>query len=158
MNRLTQARTLDSVVLAIPDALTDDPLAQLAAAEGWLFFRGSEEDVLDRYYHAACWAELNPGDAIVRVTGDDIMTDPGLIDTVVHLFWCCQPRVHHASNNRVRSFPYGADVEVCSFQALEEAWKEAGRPEEREHVTSFIRSNPGRYPFVEVEGVCVCHM
>ena len=150
MDRLAQARSLDVVVLAIPNGPADDPLTRLAAAEGWTCFRGSEQDVLDRYYRAACRVGICHGDAIVRATGDDIMIDPRLVDVVVDLFWAAQPGVHHASNNRVPSFPYGADVEVCSFQALEEAWKEANQPEDREHVTPFIRSNPVRYPFVEV--------
>lgn len=150
MDRLAQGRTLDRVVLAIPEGAADDPLAHVATAEGWTCFRGSEQDVLDRYYRAACWVGIGPGDAIVRATGDDIMIDPRLVDVVVDLFWAAQPGVHHASSNRVPSLPYGADVEVCSFQALEEAWKEANQPEEREHVTPFIRSNPARYPFVEV--------
>lgn len=150
MDRLGQARTLDRVVLAVPDGPADDPLADLAAAEEWNCFRGDEHDVLDRYFRAACWAGVEPGDAIVRVTGDDIMIDPTLVDALVHLFWASQPGVDHVSNNRVPSFPYGTDVEVCSFQALEEAWKEASQPEDREHVTPFIRSNAVRYPFVEV--------
>lgn len=150
MERLAQARSLDSAILAIPHGPPDDPLAHLADTEGWMCFRGSEEDVLDRYYRAACWAGIEPRDAIVRVTGDDIMVDPALVDALVRLFWASQPGVDHVSNNRVPSFPYGTDVEVCSFRSLAEAWKEAGRPEEREHVTPFIRANPGRYPFVEV--------
>ena len=150
MNRLAHTESIDRAILAVPDGPEDDILADYATSQSWGCYRGSEEDVLDRYYQAAVWAGGKTGDAIVRVTGDDILLDPKLIDAVVRAFLACRPEVHFACNNAVPRFPYGTDVEVFSFEALETAWQEAKQPMEREHVGPFIRNRPQRFPAVEL--------
>lgn len=150
MHRLAWAKRLDTVVLATTQAAVDDPLAAYAAQQGWALFRGSQDDVLDRYFRAACAHGTGPGDVIVRVTGDDILTDPRIVDLVVDLLIAHQPLAAHASNDRSAGFPYGAGVEAFTFDALQTAWQEAWLPAQREHVTPFIRKNPDRFPFVEI--------
>lgn len=137
-------------MLATTVSPTDDPLAAYATGQSWHVFRGSEQDVLDRYYQAARWADCAGSDIIVRVTGDDILADPEIVDRVVDLLLADRNGAVHASNNRTARFPYGADVEAFTFGALEQAWREAGQGEEREHVTPFIRNHPERFPYAEL--------
>lgn len=87
---------------------------------------------------------------MTRVTGDDILPDLELVVRVIDLYLSQQPLVQHASNNRVPTFPYGSDVEVFLFDALDRARREARLAEEREHVTPYIRNHPKLFPFVEL--------
>lgn len=144
------ARRVDEAILATTTGVIDDPLATYAKDQGWKVFRGSEANVLDRYYRAAMAAGMGPDDIIVRVTGDDILVDPEIVDQIVELLVTSAPPAKHASNNRSRGFPYGADVEAFTVETLGEAWRDASRPEEREHVTPYIRCHPDRFPFVEL--------
>lgn len=149
--QLSYASKLDKILLAITTNPLDDPLKAYAVEQNWQTYRGSEDDVLDRYYQAAKQLECKDGDIIVRVTGDDILVDPDIVDQVINLFVKNQPGIEHASNNRVSSFPYGADVEVFSFSALERAWREADQLADREHVTPYIRNNPDKFPYVDMQ-------
>lgn len=153
MNQLGHSRRLDSIVLATTTNTIDDRLVDLARKEGWSVFRGSEDDVLDRYYQAAKQAGCSASDVVVRVTGDDILVDPEILDQVVELLLSHWPEVRYASNNLNLSFPFGADVEAFSFEALEQAWKEARDPDEREHVTPYIRKHQDRFPNVELRSL-----
>jgi spore coat polysaccharide biosynthesis protein SpsF (cytidylyltransferase family)/aryl-alcohol dehydrogenase-like predicted oxidoreductase len=141
LERTRQAALLDEVCLATTLSPADDPLADLARALGFTLFRGSEQDVLDRYYQAA----LTLGaETVVRVTGDCPFVDPGLIDA------CVRSRretgCDYFSNAYPdASYPDGLDVEVFTFAALERAWREAALPSEREHVCPYIWKNPGTF-------------
>jgi spore coat polysaccharide biosynthesis protein SpsF (cytidylyltransferase family) len=149
-DQLRHATRLDAVVLATTDTALDEPLAEYANSQGWPTYRGSEDDVLDRYYQAGLASGCSGDDVVVRITGDDIVADPEVVDEVVDLYISRQPDVKHASNNRVPTYPYGADVEVFAFSALEQAWNEATAPDEREHVTPYIRNHPEVFPYVDI--------
>lgn len=150
-NQLRCASRLDQFILATTTNPLDDPLVAYAEEQNWQVYRGSENDVLDRYYQAAKQLECTDQSIIVRVTGDDILVDPAIIDQLIDLFLRNRPRIEHVSNNRVRTFPYGADVEVFSFSALERAWREAILPVEREHVTPYIRNYPEIFPYIDLK-------
>jgi spore coat polysaccharide biosynthesis protein SpsF len=140
VERVRRARRLDGLVLATSAEASDDPLAALARELGIGVFRGALDDVLDRFYRAA--AEHGP-EHVVRLTGDCPLADPALIDRVVaeHL----ASGADCTSNAHVRTFPDGLDVEVLRFAALEQAWREARAPHEREHVTPFVYAHPERF-------------
>lgn len=143
MNRLGQASALDELVLAIPDQKKDDPLAAFCAERSWPCFRGSENDVLDRYYGAAREAQA---DAVVRITSDCPLIEPSIVDQVVREFLECQPGADYVSNTLLpRTFPRGLDTEVMTFAALEKAWREDQDPVTREHVTPYIYRTPGAF-------------
>ncbi len=150
MKQLSFSRRLDEIVLATTTSAIDDLFVDYAREQNWRIFRGSENDVLDRYYQAARKVGCSRNDVVVRVTGDDILVDPEVVDQVIDLFLSRWPEVRYASNNLSRSFPFGADVEVLSFEALEQAWREARQPEEREHVTPYVRNHPEIFPNVEL--------
>lgn len=140
IERTQRARTLDAVTVATTTDPSDDPVAAFAVSMGIPHTRGSLHDVLDRYYQAA---KTHQAEIIVRITADCPVIDPDLIDQTVKLI------THHASLitdfacNRLpppfsRSFPIGLDVEVCTFAALERAWKESAETFHREHVMPYL--------------------
>jgi spore coat polysaccharide biosynthesis protein SpsF len=102
--------------------------------------RGSLDDVLDRFYRASV---AHRAEAVVRVTADCPLIDPGLIDLCIRRF--LESGADHASNAYERRYPRGLDVEVVRFSALEAACREATLPHERSHVTPFIYARPERF-------------
>lgn len=133
LQRLSQARRIDQIVVATPESSVNDPLAQLVRESGYEVYRGSENDVLDRYYRAA---EKFQADTVVRVTGDCPLIDPTVVDAVIAMF--IESGVDYASNVYPPTYPNGLDTEVFTFAALKAAWTQAKAAREREHVTPFM--------------------
>ena len=144
VERCRQARTVTSVLVATTDDPADDPIAELCQARGYAFFRGSQFDVLDRFYQAARGVQA---DVIVRVTGDCPFIDPALTDEVVEAFLRLKPdfAATRLPPPWSRTYPIGLDVEVCAFAGLERAWKEAALKHEREHVMPYFYGQEGRF-------------
>src|SRR5262245_66416880 len=107
LSRLGRAQEVDEIVLATSEDPRDEPLARHVASLGIRGFRGSENDVLDRYYRAAMEADA---DAVVRITGDCPLVDPKLVDEIVRAFKAAA--VDYTSNTMPPTFPNGLDVEV----------------------------------------------
>jgi spore coat polysaccharide biosynthesis protein SpsF (cytidylyltransferase family) len=147
LRRARRARLVDDLVLATSTAQDDDVIATFAHDMGVRVFRGSELDVLDRFYRAA---QMLGADVVVRVTADCPFIDPAVADTVVEAFLASAPNVSFASNTLERTFPRGLDVEVASFDALSAAWSEATDPHERAHVMPFIYQRPARFQLLNV--------
>jgi glutamate-1-semialdehyde 2,1-aminomutase/spore coat polysaccharide biosynthesis protein SpsF len=144
IERVKRAKLVDRVVVATSTAPADDSIENMCRQNGVPCYRGSESDVLDRFYHAA---RAEKPAAVVRITADCPLIDPEVIDRVVARFE--RGDLDYASNAMVRSYPDGLDTEVCSFSALERAWHEASKPSEREHVTPYLRSDKFRTANVE---------
>jgi spore coat polysaccharide biosynthesis protein SpsF len=140
IERLRRCRTIDRLLLATSTDAADDALADLAAQVGVECFRGSLDDVLDRFHAAAAGSGA---DQIVRLTGDCPLIDPGLIDRLVELH--VAGGYDHSCNTLTPRWPDGLDAEVMRAEVLETAWREATLPSEREHVTRFIYTRPGRF-------------
>jgi spore coat polysaccharide biosynthesis protein SpsF len=138
LDRVRRARTLDALVVATSTDPGDDAIDALCATADVPCFRGSLDDVLDRFYQAAL--AYRP-QHVVRLTGDCPLTDPDLIDRVVNV--CLEESLDYSGAEP--SFPDGLDVEVMRFSALEAAWQEATRPSDREHVTQFINRQRDRF-------------
>lgn len=145
INRLRHAETLDSIVVATSERRLDDKIEEFCRSEDVPCFRGSEKDVLDRYYQAAKWIGA---DVIVRITADCPLIDPEVVDSVVNKYLEC--KCDYASNSELRTYPDGLDTEVFSFDALKRAWREARMMSEREHVTPYIRNNKTIFTSAEV--------
>ena len=135
--RSSRSASVEETLVATTTEAADDQIAEYCDFSGIPFTRGSQFDVLDRYYQAAKEAKA---DVVVRITADCPAIDPALIDSVVqavteeHFDFAC---------NRLpppwgRTFPIGLDTEVVSFRNLERAWREATKPQEREHVMPFF--------------------
>lgn len=142
VDRTRRAKTPDATMVATTRQPVDDAIARLCAERGWPFFRGSEEDVLDRYYHATLTSKA---DIVVRITSDCPLIEPEIVDRVVNEFLSHYPEVEYVSNNLERTFPRGLDVEVMSFDALKKAWQEDCNPVWREHVTPYLRRHPKKF-------------
>ena len=149
VERCRRARTVHQVVVATTTDPADDPVAQLCRERGWDLFRGSQFDVLDRFYQAARQFDAQ---VIVRVTADCPLIDPDVVDLVVNEL---HSEVDFAANRlpppHPRTWPIGLDTEVCSFAGLERAWREADQKFEREHVMPYFYDQPGRFKVKVVE-------
>lgn len=139
LERLGRVPEVSEVVVATSTRTVDDPLARHLQAAGIRVFRGSETDVLGRYYCAALEVQAQ---VIVRVTADCPLISPSVTGRVVQAYLSAVPPCDYVSNSRQRSYPRGLDIEVFSFRALEKAHREATRPEDREHVTPYIWRQP----------------
>jgi glutamate-1-semialdehyde 2,1-aminomutase/spore coat polysaccharide biosynthesis protein SpsF len=145
VQRVRRAQLVDQVVVATSVAATDEPLAVYCREAGLPCFRGNEDDVLDRFYQAAAYFEAG---VVVRITADCPLIDPAVIDQVVGAFR--QGKGDYVSNTLRYTYPDGLDVEVFSAAALEQAWREARKPSEREHVTPYLYLS-GKFRAANVE-------
>lgn len=144
LERVARAR-VDRVALLTTVLPEDAPLAAAAERWGFLVFRGAEQDVLDRFYQAA---QLWRPQRIVRITADCPVIDPAVINRVLDA-QAAGP--DYCSSGIGETFPDGQDVEVFTRPALEQAWRAATLPSQREHVTPYIRENPQQF---QVQAVC----
>jgi len=168
IERTARANQVTEVVVATTRDGDEDPIAMLCGKLGVACYRGSLQDVLDRYYR--CAQPYQP-DVVVRITSDCPVMDAGLIDETIlalegtpgeSILWLPQgdptkyPTATHAeipwdfAATRLpppwhRTFPIGLDVEACTFPALEIAWHTANAPHEREHVMPYLYQTPGQF-------------
>ena len=136
IDRVYKSKILDKVVVATTLNEQDDEIVEFCLNNNISCFRGSENDVLDRYYKTA--KEYN-AETIIRLTSDCPLIDPELIDETIHLF--THEKVDYAANAvppELKKYPDGSDVEVFSFKALKNAWTHAKDLKDREHVTFYL--------------------
>ncbi len=136
--RASRADSVQQVLIATTTDSTDDPVAEYCDFSGIPFTRGSQFDVLDRYYQAA---KESKADVVVRITADCPVIDPLLIDDVVKTI--LDNSEFDFVANRLpppwgRTYPIGLDVEACTFKALAKAWKSAKEPQHREHAMPYF--------------------
>lgn len=136
LTRLSNARSIDEIVVATSADTRNDILAKHVESIGYKVFRGSEDDVLDRYFRAAV---AMSADVIVRITGDCPLLDPAIVDSTVSLR--IQSDADYASNSAPPSFPDGLDTEVFTMSSLALAHAQATTAAQREHVTPYIRES-----------------
>jgi spore coat polysaccharide biosynthesis protein SpsF len=144
LERVSLAKQVDHILVATTTDPSDESLVKWCKGYGVDCFRGSMQDVLDRYYQAAL---LHNPQFIVRITADCPVIDPALIDATIQ---ACQENDVDFAATRLpppfhRTYPIGLDVEVSTFGALERAWREASHPAEREHVFPYLYDQPGRF-------------
>jgi spore coat polysaccharide biosynthesis protein SpsF (cytidylyltransferase family) len=149
LRRLRHARQIGEILLATGTDVLDDPIAQLASAVGVAVIRGSREEVLARFLVAIADRE----GPVVRITGDCPLIDPDIVDRTIERFLSV-PGCAYASNIEPRTFPDGLDVEVFDTGALRTVAREPLDTYDREHVTSAIRTRPGRFPQTALVGKC----
>ena len=140
LNQLKHCTIIDKIVVATTILKEDDVIENLVRKHNVECFRGSPEDVLDRYYQCA---KLYLFSTIVRITGDCPLIDPNIVDKIVRKF--TSTNYDYMSNATVRTFPYGLDTEIFSFDTLETAWNSAKKMNEREHVTPYVYCNHNKF-------------
>lgn len=148
IERIRYARRVDRLVLATSTDTSDDVLVEHCEAASVECARGSLEDVLDRYYQVA--RRFGPAH-VIRLTGDCPLTDPEMLDAVVE-FHIAGASDYTSNSLNEPTFPNGLDVEVMRFACLEQAWRQAHLPSEREHVTPYLYNTPGRFRLGDYRG------
>lgn len=139
-NRLKSSQLINSLILATTENPNDDSLIEWANENGIFYYRGSENDVLSRYYFAAKKFNI---DIIIRITADDPFKDPEIIDMIVESF--IKNKLNFISNNNPPTYPEGLDVEVFDIESLELAFNNSKDSYEREHVTQYFYRNPEKF-------------
>jgi glutamate-1-semialdehyde 2,1-aminomutase len=136
LKRLSKSKELDEIVVATSKGVENDKLQEFVEYLGYRCTRGSEKDVLNRFYESA---KFIGADIIVRITADCPLIDPQLVDDCVKLFK--KSNVDYFSNTDPRTFPDGLDVSVMTFDSIERANNEAVSEFDKEHVTPYIRNS-----------------
>jgi len=146
IKQLLSSKKIQKIIVATTDLVEDNVICNHLRSQKIDFFRGSSEDVLDRYYECAKQYQV---DVIVRITADNPLIDPNIVDLTINKYE--NQKCDLATNTITRTFPYGTEVEVFSLKALEKAWKFAKKPSEREHVTPFIRDPENGFGLINIE-------
>jgi len=147
ISRVKSSKSLDQIVIATTTEKADDILCDWLINEGVEYFRGSERDVLDRFWQCA---KLYRADIIVRITADDPLKDSEIIDKALGMLKRSES-VDYVSNTLKPTYPEGLDVEVFRFSALKKANAEATLASEREHVTPYIWKNRAKFKSLNFE-------
>ena len=136
IDQLQQSKLIEKIIVATTTNEEDDRIVEFAEKRKIEFFRGNQNDVLDRYYHCAKNFSSNN---ILRITSDNPLTDPTVIDDLIINYQ--KISCDYASTSLIRTYPFGIDAEIFSFSSLEKTWKNAILPSEREHVSPYMKKN-----------------
>ncbi|AGA56413.1 spore coat polysaccharide biosynthesis protein F, CMP-KDO synthetase [Thermobacillus composti KWC4] len=140
IERLKAVGSIHEIWVATTTLDQDDAIVHEAEQYRIQVYRGSEQDVLDRYYRTAVEAGA---ETVVRITSDCPFIDPEITDHLIRFYH--ESACDYASNTLERTFPRGLDAEVFRIEALQEAWRNANQPFEREHVTPYIYLHPEKF-------------
>ena len=136
LKRLNKCTKVSKIIVATTVEDADQRIYDYSVSWGFEVSRGSENDVLDRFYKAL---KNENADWVVRVTSDCPLIDPVLVDEIIT--FALNNDYDYVSNGLIERYPDGQDVEIFKFSALEIAWRNAKLKSEREHVTPYIRNN-----------------
>jgi len=147
IKQVKASRNISKIIIATTHLPEDDVIEEYSTKLGYDVFRGESNDVLDRYYKCSKLYNLK---TIVRITSDDPLIDPFVIDKCLEKFQ--NKNFDYVSNTiskkderwlpSLNGFPYGVAVEVFNFSSLEKAWKNSKNPLEREHLSPYFIKNP----------------
>lgn len=146
VNRIEKSRFIDDIIIATTQDKKDDVIEDFAKECQLGIYRGSENDIVDRFYNAA--AKYN-ADVIVRIWGDCPLIDPEIIDIIMGKF--LRNKADYANNFNPPTFPVGMNVEIYSFNTLEQIWKETNDPFFREYPFEYIYANQESFRAVYVK-------
>lgn len=147
IRRVSKSKLIDEIIIATTTHDEDEKIVEVAKKENIKFYKGSLENVLERYYDAALENSL---DVVVRITSDCPCADANIIDEIIkkHI----DSDADYTSNTLTRGFPRGIDAEVINFSVLEKAYENATDKFEKEHVTPFIyKTHPEDFKIVQYE-------
>jgi len=136
LSRLSRSKFINETIVATSINVENDILEKHVLDKGYRVSRGSEENVLERFYEAA---KLSSADIIIRITADCPFVDAGLLDEMIEDF--LNSNVDYESNTMPPSYPDGLDIEIFNFNTLHATFKNAKEKYDKEHVTLFIRSS-----------------
>ena len=146
VSQLKNSKYINKIVIATSTKKSDDAIQKLSQEIGIECFRGSFEDVLDRYYICSKNFQFKN---IIRITGDCPLIDPKIVDDFIKKFQTNNYDYIH--NFDPRTFPDGMDIEIFTHIALKKAWKKAKLASEREHVTAYFRNNSDKFKIKNIK-------
>jgi len=147
IERVKCSKLINDIIVATTERKDDDVIIQLCRNLEIKYFRGNENDVLDRFYQCA---KKSKADIIVRITADDPFKDPFVIDKIIRVL-LTDDTLDYVSNTIKPTYPEGIDVEAFTFQVLRKTWYEAKNAADREHVTPYIWNHPDIFKIQNVE-------
>jgi len=139
IERVEKSSLNPDIIVATTTRKEDDKIVYLCEKEGKKYFRGSENDLLDRHFQAGV---LHSADAVVKIPSDCPLIDKNIIDKVLNYYLNNRHKYDYVSNLHPATYPDGNDVEVMSIEALEKAWDKSNEEFQREHTTPYIWDNP----------------
>jgi len=142
VRRMRAAALAGKIVVATTTDVTDDIIEITCISEDIPCYRGHATDLLDRHYQAALQYQA---DVVLKIPSDCPLIDPAVIDRVIGYYLENRHRYDYVSNLHPATYPDGNDVEIMPFAVLENAWKHAHRPLEREHTTPYIWEHPEKF-------------
>jgi len=146
LEQLQSSKKIEKLFVATTTLSMDDVICNHLSSKNISFFRGSANDVLDRYVQCAKNFSIN---TIIRITADNPLIDPNIVDLVIEKFQ--NANCDYATNCLPRTFPYGTEVEIFSFEKLHQVWLNAKKPSEREHVTPYFYNHPELFKIANLE-------
>jgi len=136
LEQLKFSKQIEKIIIATTTLESDTLITNFCEENNFEYFRGESNDVLDRYYQ--CAKKFNFS-TIVRITSDNPLIDPNIVDDVISKF--VNSKCDYMSTEYPKTYPLGFAVEVFNFTSMEKTWKEAKLPSEREHVTPYLLKN-----------------
>ena len=136
--RVKMSKKVDRIFIATSIDKSDDILSNYCNSKNIPCFRGSLDDVLDRFYQLAKKEKMKD---IIRITADCPLIDYKIIDEMITYYKKEKGLIDYFSNVHPPNFPDGLDCEIFSFEVLEKSWRSAEKKSEREHVTAYIYNN-----------------
>jgi spore coat polysaccharide biosynthesis protein SpsF len=141
IERIKKAKLIDELIVCTTTEEKDNCIAELCEKHNIRYYRGSQNNVLDRYYQASL---IYKPDIIVRITSDCPMIDPNIIDDMISNYLEIMQKSKYycpkyADPNRSHNFPDGFNPEIFTFEILEEAWNNATLDSDKEHVGPYMR-------------------
>jgi spore coat polysaccharide biosynthesis protein SpsF len=149
VERIKRSNLINDIVVATTRKELDDVIVDYCTTNKINYYRGSENDVLSRYYEASL--EFN-ADFVVRICSDSPLVDPCLVDEMIEEYFTKVPPPDYFSNTINQSYPVGMNIEIFSQSALESAYFNGTKLFEREHVTPYIYMHP------EIFNICQKHI
>ena len=146
LSQLSHSKLINEIIVATTILEQDDEIVEYLEKLNVKYFRGNPYDVLDRYYNCAKKFSL---DKIIRITADNPLIDPLIVDKMISVF--NSDNYDFVTNCFPRTYPYGTEVEIFTFSALEKIHKIAKDPTEREHVTKYFYNNSKNFKIFNVE-------
>lgn len=140
LSQIKYCKKLKKIIVATTTKSEDDQIIEFLKKNNVNYFRGSSDDVLDRYYQCAKKFKLS---IIIRITCDNPLIDPTILDEMIPKF--DSEKYDYMTNSMPRTFPSGNEIEIFSFSALKKAWIEAKKHSEREHVTPYFYNNLDKF-------------
>jgi len=145
ISQLRNSKKIEKIIIATTSKTEDDIIEKFANKMDVESFRGSEDDVLDRFYNCA---KKNNLENIIRITADCPLIDPTIVDEMIDEFK--NNNFDYVQNIEPRTFPDGMEVEIFTFKALKEMWQNSKLPSEREHVTTYMRNKKEKFKIKKI--------